>query len=165
MDTPPDQNSDSNQSAGANQNGHAWLDPKLALGTVLAGLIAVIAIAIAAIIALAVAGELDGQIGTVATGAFGVVGTIVGAYFGIHLGTKAGEQGKAEANAAANVARRVAYASRREEADAKARAIVMASHLPEGKAAEVNKECQIHGAAAAQRVTDAWHQAGDLPGL
>jgi len=49
--------------------------------------VAVVAVAIAAIITLAIADEIGSGIGTIATGAMGVLGTIVGAYFGIKTGT------------------------------------------------------------------------------
>ena len=144
-------------------DGKDWLDPRRAVEGVLLGLLAVIAIAIAAIIALAVEGEASAQIGTIATGAFGVGGTIVGAYFGINVGTKAGAPGPAEAKAAANQANVMAYHSQVEASAAKAQARVLASHLPEGKARDVNQEAQEEAQAAADRVRDTWQAAGALP--
>ena len=156
--TPPDQ-----PPTGPGEDGKDWLDPRRALEGVLLGLLAVIVIAIAAIISLAVEGAVSGEVGTIATGAFGVVGTIVGAYFGINVGTKAGAQGKEEAKAAATQANAMAYNSQVEASAAKAQARVLASHLPEDKARNVNQEAQEEGQAAADRVRDAWQQAGALP--
>jgi hypothetical protein len=67
--------------------------------------VAVAIIAIAAVITLAFVDDVGTEIGTIATGAFGVVGTIVGAFFGIKVGTQAGESGKEDAQRTATTAR------------------------------------------------------------
>jgi hypothetical protein len=99
------------------------------LVAVVSGLVALLIIAVVAMIL--VKGTTESVV-AIATGSFGVIGTVIGAYFGVKVGSD-GTQ--------------AAVSGMRQEA---AKAQVFAAHLPEGKAAEVLASAQsvTHQAAA-----------------
>ena len=142
----------------AKKNGLAAQLPEGALFVVLVGVVAVAIIAIAAVITLAFVDDVGSEIGTIATGAFGVVGTIVGAFFGIKVGTQAGASGKEDAQ-------RTAITARAGEAEANARATVLAAHIPEDKASTVASEAANSGQEARDAVLRSMAPPGtDSPG-
>ena len=77
--------------AGAGSNGEdggrPWQEAKGALVIVLAGIGAILLLAIAALLILGLQLESSEATVSVATSAFGVVGSIVGAYFGVKIGS------------------------------------------------------------------------------
>ena len=109
------------------------------------GVVAVAAISITAIIILSNADQVGKDIGTLATGAMGVVGTIVGAYFGMRLGAETGAEGMKAAQA-------VALHAQSQAAEANAVATVMAAYLPEGNAPAANKAASEKGREAREAV-------------
>jgi uncharacterized protein YacL len=113
--------------AGTGSNGEGGggplQEPKGALTIVLAGVGAIVLLAIAALLILGLKLESSEATVSVATSAFGVVGSIVGAYFGVKLGS---DQAAAATGQNADLTQRVqaaetkadAYALHVENADA-----------------------------------------------
>jgi hypothetical protein len=101
--------SGSNNQAG----GGASQEPKGALTTVLAGVGAIVLLAVAALLILGL--KLDSSEATVsvATSAFGVVGSIVGAYFGVKVGS---DQAAVATGQNADLAKRVQAAETKADA-------------------------------------------------
>jgi hypothetical protein len=97
------------------------------------GVIAIMVIGVVAVALLAFKGNRGTEIVSVATSAFGVIGSIVGAFFGIKLGT--------EQTQSANVATQAA----------EAKADVYAAHVPEGKTVEANQQAEKAATAATDR--------------
>ena len=91
---------------------------------VVAGLVALIAVAVAAIVVLPTG---NGQnVVAVATGSFGVIGTVVGAYFGVKLGA----DGRQAANRATHVeAAKVQALAAHLDVDSATAALKDAEHL------------------------------------
>jgi hypothetical protein len=99
---------------------HADLASIAGLLAVVAGLLALIAVSVAAIVVLP---RGNGQnVVAVATGSFGVIGTVVGAYFGVKLG--------ADGRQAANQAQRVEAA----------KVQALAAHMDAGEATAALRE-------------------------
>jgi hypothetical protein len=103
--------------------GSPWQEAEGALIIVLAGVGAIVLLAIAALLILGLKLESSEATVSVATSAFGVVGSIVGAYFGVKLGS---DQAAAATGQNADLTQRVqaaetkadAYALHVENADA-----------------------------------------------
>ena len=93
--------------------GEPWLYRRGALTIVLAGLGAIVVLALAALLILGLKLESSEASVSVATSAFGVVGSIVGAYFGVKLGS---EQATAATGQNADLARRVQAAETKADA-------------------------------------------------
>ena len=68
--------------------GTPWREAKGALVIVLAGVGAIVLLAVAALLILGLQLESSSATVSVATSAFGVVGSIVGAYFGVKIGSE-----------------------------------------------------------------------------
>jgi ABC-type nickel/cobalt efflux system permease component RcnA len=97
-----------------NQEGDkSWQEPKAALTTVLAGVGAIVLLGIAALLILGLKLESSEATVSVATAAFGVVGSIVGAYFGVKIGS---EQAAAATNQNADLTKRVQAAETKADA-------------------------------------------------
>jgi uncharacterized protein YacL len=103
--------------------GKTGQEPKGALTIVLAGVGAIVLLGIAALLILGLELESSEATVSVATSAFGVVGSIVGAYFGVKLGS---DQATAATGQNADLAKRMqaaetkadAYALHVDDADA-----------------------------------------------
>jgi uncharacterized protein YacL len=93
--------------------GEPWLYRRGALTIVLAGLGAIVVLALAALLILGLKLESSEASVSVATSAFGVVGSIVGAYFGVKLGS---EQATAATGQNADLAKRVQAAETKADA-------------------------------------------------
>jgi len=93
--------------------GEPWLYRRGALTIVLAGLGAIVVLALAALLILGLKLESSEASVSVATSAFGVVGSIVGAYFGVKL---CSEQATAATGQNADLARRVQAAETKADA-------------------------------------------------
>jgi uncharacterized protein YacL len=97
-----------------NQEGDkSWQEPKAALTTVLAGVGGIVLLGIAALLILGLKLESSEATVSVATAAFGVVGSIVGAYFGVKIGS---EQAAAATNQNADLTKRVQAAETKADA-------------------------------------------------
>jgi hypothetical protein len=90
-----------------------WLYRRGALTIVLAGIGAIVLLALAALLILGLKLESSEASVSVATSAFGVVGSIVGAYFGVKLGS---EQATAATGQNADLAKRVQAAETKADA-------------------------------------------------
>jgi uncharacterized protein YacL len=100
--------------ASNNQDGaEPWLYRRGALTIVLAGVGAIVLLALAALLILGLKLESGSATVSVATSAFGVVGSIVGAYFGVKLGS---EQATAVTGQNADLAKRVQAAETKADA-------------------------------------------------
>jgi uncharacterized protein YacL len=100
--------------ASNNQDGgEPWLYRRGALTIVLAGVGAIVLLALAALLILGLKLESSSATVSVATSAFGVVGSIVGAYFGVKLGS---EQATAVTGQNADLAKRVQAAETKADA-------------------------------------------------
>jgi hypothetical protein len=103
--------------AGTGSNGEdggkPWQEAKGALIIVLAGVGAIVLLAIVALLVLGLKLESSDATVAVATAAFGVVGSIVGAYFGVKIGS---EQAADATGKNADLAQRVQVAETKADA-------------------------------------------------